>query len=52
MKQVIISLYWDAVSDLDKIKRSTLRLSDRLALEKAIVRLEAIKKLLDYYKPD
>lgn len=47
MKQIINELYWDALRDLEKIHKSKLLLSERVALEKAIVKLESIKKILN-----
>jgi len=47
MKEIMKQLYWEALNDLDKIKKSRLMLSERIGLEKAIVKMELIKRLLD-----
>lgn len=47
MKQVIRELYWAAISDLDQIKKTKLNISERIALEKALARLDAIRRMLD-----
>lgn len=47
MKQLLNNLYWESVTELDKIRKQKLLLSERIALEKAKVKLEMIKKLLD-----
>lgn len=49
MKQVINELYWEAIRDLEKIQRSKLLLSERIALEKALVKLDALKKLINIF---
>ena len=48
MRQLINDMYWDAIRDLEKIHKSRLLLSERVALEKAIVKLESIKRILNY----
>jgi len=48
MKQVIFDTYWELLRDLDKIHKSKLMISERIALEKALVKLESIKKILNY----
>lgn len=47
MKQVINDLYRETLWELEKIKKGKLLLSERVALEKAVVKLDAIKKLLN-----
>jgi len=47
MKYVINDLYREAISELDKIKRSKLHLAERVALEKALAKLDAIRKILN-----
>lgn len=46
MKYVIVDLYNEAVRALDDIKRSKLHLSERVALEKALAKLDAMKKII------
>lgn len=46
MKYVINDLYAEAMWQLDQIKRSKLHLAERVALEKALAKLDAIKKIL------
>lgn len=48
MKQLIKDLYYESQRDLNNIKKSKMALSDRLLLEKALVRLEDMKKIMDY----
>lgn len=48
MKQVITNLYWEAIRELEKMHKTKMLLSDRIAFEKALVQLDAIKKILDY----
>lgn len=47
MKQLLIDLYWDSVSEMDKIKKNNLSLSDRIALETAKTKMEMAKKILN-----
>lgn len=47
MKSIIRQLYWETITELEKIKKGELRLSERIAYEKAIVKLDVIKKLLE-----
>jgi len=47
MRQVIYDLYWESVRELEQIKKSKLLLSERVALEKALIKLDAIKKILN-----
>lgn len=46
MKQLIFDIYWETINELEKIHKSKLLLSERIALERAIVKLESIKKIL------
>lgn len=48
MKQLLTDFYWEAMRELEKIQKGKLKISERVALEKAIVHLEAIKKTLGY----
>lgn len=48
MKNLIHELYREAYYELEKIKRSELKLSERIALEKALVKLEDMKKVMSY----
>ena len=47
MKKVIQDLYWEAMRDLEKIHRKKMLLSERIALESALTKLDAIKKLIN-----
>ena len=47
MKNVINDLYWETLTELNKIKKGKLLLSERLAIESAFVKLDAIKKILN-----
>lgn len=47
MKSIIHHFYYESMRDLEKIQKSKLRIAERVALEKAIVRLEDLKRLLD-----
>lgn len=47
MKYIINDLYREAQNEMDKIKKSKLSISERVALEIAITKLDAIKKLLN-----
>ena len=52
MRGLVNELYWEVLNDLDKIHKSKLLLSERVALEKAIVKLEAIKKIIGFLNMD
>lgn len=47
MKQLIIDLYWEVNGELEKIKKSNLSITERIAYETAITKLEVIKKILN-----
>lgn len=47
MQQLVFEFYREALYNLDRIQRSKLSLSDRIALEKALVQLDAMKKILN-----
>lgn len=47
MKQIINELYWEVMSELEKLHKSKMLLSERLAYEILVVKLETIKKLLN-----
>lgn len=43
MKQVLISLFYSSKNNLDKMEKSKMRLSDRIAYEKALTQIEIMK---------
>lgn len=47
MRQVISDLYYEALRELENIKKTKLLISERIALEKAVTKLEAMKKVLN-----
>lgn len=47
MKQIIKNLYWDAQRELNKMQKSKMSLSDRVAYEKALEKLELALTLLN-----
>jgi hypothetical protein len=49
MKQVMNDLYWEALREIEKIHKGKLLLSERVALEKAMTKLDAMRKILNYY---
>jgi hypothetical protein len=47
MKQVIHDIYWEVTVELEKIQKRKLLLSERVALEKALAKLDSIKKIIN-----
>lgn len=47
MKQLLNDLYWESIQEMEKIKKSKLSLSERIALERAVTKLETMKKILN-----
>jgi len=50
MKHVINNLYYEALRDLQQMKLSEMKLSERIKYERALIRLDALKKILDQYE--
>lgn len=46
MKEVIFQMIRDTESDLEKMHKTTMRMTERVAWEKAMVRLDDLKKIL------
>ena len=49
MKQVVYSLYHSVKNELSNMKKSNMSISDRVAYEKAVAKLEAIKLIIDQF---
>lgn len=47
MKQIIKDLHWEAKRELDKMKKTTMSLADRIAYERALEKLDLMTKLLN-----
>lgn len=47
MKQLLNDLYWKVLEDMEKLKKSEMRLSERLAYERAVTHLNQIKAILN-----
>ncbi len=47
MEYAIKQLYWNTKNELNKMKKGNMKMADRIAWEKAITNLEAIKVLID-----
>lgn len=47
MKQIIKDLYWETRKELQKIQKSKMSLSDRIAYERALERLDFINRLIN-----
>ena len=47
MKQLINNLFWDAERDFKSMRKSDMKLSERIKYEKAMLRLELMKQLMD-----
>lgn len=48
MKQLLYDHYNKAINNLNMIKKSDLKISERIALEKALASMEALKMTLYY----
>lgn len=48
MKYLINDLYFESIRELEKLPKSRFLISERVALEKALAKLDAIKKILNY----
>lgn len=50
MKEVINSLYYSAINSLESMRKSDMTLCERIKYEKALVQLNAVKRILDKYE--
>lgn len=48
MKQLLIDHYNKAISELEQIRKTRLTIKERVALEKAVTNLEALRRTLSY----
>lgn len=49
MKQVIDNLYYSAINDLNAMRKSNMTLCERLKYERALIKLDAMKQILNKY---
>lgn len=47
MKNLLNDLYWEVMAEVEKLHKSKMILSDRLAYERLVAKLETMKKLLN-----
>lgn len=47
MKQTMLYLYYQAVRNLESMRKSDMTLSERIKYEKALAQLDAMKRILD-----
>lgn len=52
MKQLINSLYYDAMHNLEHMKKSNMTLCERIKYEKSLVQLSNMKMIIDQIKID
>lgn len=48
MKYLLIEVYNDVTRELENIKKTRLLLSERVALEKALAKLDALRKIINH----
>ncbi len=50
MKSVINSLYYSAWNNLASMKKSEMKLSERIKYEKALTQLDAMKQIINQFE--